>query len=322
MMTDDIRQAEFPAGETPALVIKNARGAIELLPSSDEVIRVEAQVHAESDQEEKGPIRIFQDEQGVVHAVVGSDDSGEGLQLFRGSKRPPKVHFTVHAPAHTQIRAKSVSGRISAQGFTGAMHAKSVSGKVNIDDHSGLAHLGTVSGRVTGTGLSGAAEINSVSGGVQISESNLPSLVAKTVSGKMHLATGFEEGPYRLSSVSGSVNLDLPEGTGATIRAKSVSGRVKINGQSPPTSSGRRSRVSVRQVHELNGGGPEIHFKSVSGSLKINSGEQPILETSAEQGHLDELPGPSKASGQDRMDILAKIESGEISAAEGIQLLG
>ena len=319
-MSDEPLKQSFDLDVQAHLVVKNARGSVTIQPGAAHQIEVVAEIADSDEGQDVDSVKIFQDESGHVHVEAGtSEKTSRSMVLFDGRK-PPKVHFTITAPQNTDIRAKTVSSTLNVAGFNGDLRAKTISGGMTIARHAGPAHLGTVSGKIQADHLSAATVLNGVSGKMSVVDSILPSLTAKTVSGKIQITAELGEGPFVFKSVSGSANLQIRPGAGAAVRSKSVSGRVKIGEETVATRRGRRRSVSVREVYELNGGGPEISFKSVSGSLRIESGDDPPKLT-GQSPQLTQNPA-SKSEDVDRMTILKQIESGEISASEGIWLLG
>jgi len=215
-------------------------------------------------------------------------------------------------------------------GLEGHIDANAVSGKMQLSNLSGNFDFSSVSGKITADHISGPLQLNNVSGKVHISESQIPSMIGKTVSGHVTIETPLTEGPYDFKSVSGNLSVITPEDTACTIRIKSVSGSAKVN--LPVTG---KSGARNKQVVEVAGGGPEVNVKSVSGVLKIGSSKEGITETELIQTEVEfdkpirevsapndeaqsEIPEPQTKS---QMEILQEIESGEISVEEALKQL-
>ena len=125
----------------------------------------------------------------------------------------------------------------------------------------------------------------------------------------MVLQTPLSEGPYTFKGVSGTAVLVVPEDTSCTAHFHSVSGRLRST--LPIT---KDNRAGSRGSFEIQGGGVRVDYKCVSGSLRIVKAEG---ETISEQKVKVENPEPTA----DRLDMLKKIERGEISVDEAIKEL-
>ena len=110
--------------------------------------------------------------------------------------------------------------------LTGPVKVNTVSGEVELADLTGDLHLTTVSGKVSGRSICGPVHLNTVSGQVALDESNLSSVDATTVSGRMEYQTAFGAGPYRFNSVSGDVELLVPPETHCSAELHAVSGKL------------------------------------------------------------------------------------------------
>ena len=109
--------------------------------------------------------------------------------------------------------------------------------------------------------------------------------------------------------VSGSLTMVVPADTGCVAHHKSVSGRLKT---SLPITQDKR--YGSRGWLEIQGGGPEVTYKSVSGSFRVVTAEG---EQIIEQHKVVEPAGPAI----DKVEILKKIENGELSVDEALKEL-
>ena len=125
----------------------------------------------------------------------------------------------------------------------------------------------------------------------------------------MVIQTPLSDGPYTFKRVSGSATLVVPEDTACSASFKSVSGRMRTS--LPLTKDNRHgSRGSI----DIQGGGTEASYKCVSGAFRIVTTEdQKIIERRI----AAEPPSPPK----NQIEILQKIESGEISVEDALKEL-
>lgn len=288
--------------ELPAKVrVVNIRGPIRIEAWEGNTIQVIAEMDESSGNAGRTTIRVEQLADGMVEAVTEYETS------FWGIDRPARVDYTVKVPHQTHVRAKNVSGGVVVRGVDGRHKVASVSGGVRLEDITGEITSKTVSGGLKARGLHGPADLNTVSGGLEVLESDVPTLTAASVSGVLTIETPLGEGPYRFSTVSGRVKLVVKEGQGMHVNGRTVSGRLKTN------------LTGTRGVHErhrwdidLNGGGPQVTLKSTSGNLVI------VTDRDAEAREV-RFAEPARA---DRLDILTRVNNGELSVEEALNKLG
>lgn len=142
-------------------------------------------------------------------------------------------------------QATTVSGFLVADGTQGLLTARTVSGDVVVRGHTGDLRAETVSGAVTATGAF-----------TQVS--------ATTVSGAVALDAARAAG-VTLQTVSGDATVRLPDGLGLTVAARSLSGRVVVDGQ---VCSGDRAFTGAVDV--TSGDGVcRVNATTISGDLTV-----------------------------------------------------
>ena len=104
----------------------------------------------------------------------------------------------------------TVSGSLVTDGTAGTLVANAVSGDLALRAHRGDLRVHSVSGSVTGSGAFGRAAVTTVSGAVTLDADTSTGLSVKTV--------------------SGDVNVRVPRDLGLSVGARSVSGRVVVDG--------------------------------------------------------------------------------------------
>ena len=299
-MTTESQQHEFKVGSPAELFVKNIRGNVEIAPGADGLIKVEIITYPDDGNASDTRIELTQEPGGRVRAEVTVPD-----RVFR-SRRPLRVDFRIEAPPHTDIKARLVSGSVHARGFTGRADLGTVSGKVEAEDLQGRLDLDSVSGKITGRGLKGEASVSVVSGKVRLYGCDFPSLKLSTVSGRAEVETQFGDGPYRLSAVSGSLLLVVPEGSSCRVDASAVSGKFYTD------LDVRQSSVSKRRWQvQIGEGGPEVRVKTVSGRMQL-------LSSFDARGRV---PGMVVRPRQDRKEILNRLSEGQISVEEAMEEL-
>ncbi len=305
--------------ESPArLRVSNVRGLVDIQPGDEGVIQVSAVKHNGSGSNGQTQINITQESDGLVVAEVKYENS---IINWLGLNKPSRVDFTIRVPKTCSVKANSLSSEVIVKGLEGDFDIQGVSGDLQLSNLQGTFDFNSVSGKITADNLSGPLQMNSVSGKVRIHESNIPSIVGKTVSGSVIIETPLTEGPYEFKSVSGDTSLITPEDTTCTIRIKSVSGKAKVN--LPVT---RKEGIQNKQFIEVAGGGPEVNIKSVSGVLKIGSpnyveAEVTPLEAKASQPEAVVQPIQPGFAPKSQMQILQEIEDGQLSVDDALKLM-
>jgi DUF4097 and DUF4098 domain-containing protein YvlB len=128
------------------------------------------------------------------------------------------------------------------------LDVQSVSGNVRVGELDGWAHLTSISGSAIVARASGEAVITSVSGRVSINLSQLG-------------------GGVRVNSVSGNVEVGLPEGANADVRVRSISGEVIAD---MPGLTLRKIGDGSDYDGRLGAGGTPMIFNSISGNVRFH----------------------------------------------------
>lgn len=171
----------------------------------------------------------------------------------RRNRNDTEITFVVRLPAGVRVEAATVAGNVDARQIGADAELTSVSGNVELDGFSGAElHATTVSGDVTLRNVRGRrVEAETVSGNVEFD-----GVLAR-------------DGRYDLTTLSGSVMVDLPAGAGAEVRASTFSGRIRMpEGMASEASNRRRTRASGR----IGDGGASLNLESFSGNVDVRVG--------------------------------------------------
>jgi hypothetical protein len=197
-------------------------------------------------------------------------------------------------------RLTSTSGDVYAQGTSAAIEAQSTSGNVVLNDVSG-ARVRTTSGDVQASHLA-ALEAISTSGRIRVLDARKPlalettsggievrdapaGIHARTVSGRLEVTGACARVDVetrsgdilaqlreplqaaQVSSASGDVQLELPGGIGADLRAHSTSGSIDCTIPVTIVEHGRNSLQA-----KVGRGGAPVRIETSSGDVSITSG--------------------------------------------------
>jgi DUF4097 and DUF4098 domain-containing protein YvlB len=205
---------------------------------------------------------IAEDREDVSVEPAGTQIRGDDGSI---EVKPPRRSSSVHVrcPEGSEVMVGTVSGDVDLQGRLGAVRVTSTSGSITVDTVAS-ADLRTVSGRATVercTGLcrastksgkivvedAGDGELATVSGDVRIEASS--AVEVRTVSGKVAVQSG-AQGPVRVRTVSGSIDVTLPLGVRPNVQVK--------------------TRGKVRSECEA-GNDVEVEVRTVSGKIEITA---------------------------------------------------
>lgn len=229
-------QGRVAAGQT--VEIRGVNGAIRAEGSAGDQVEVVATRRGRRSDPESVQIRTIEHAGGVtVCALYPSTDPGRPNECLPGGKgrmnsrnNDVRVEFVVRVPAGVRLHARTVNGSVDASGLSADADAQTVNGSVKLQT-SGVARAQTVNGSVSAT--MGRADWSS-------------DLAFKTV--------------------NGSIRVNLPATTGATLDAEVVNGRIVSDFEV----SDRRA-TKRRLTGTIGGGGRGLSLETVNGSIHIGS---------------------------------------------------
>jgi hypothetical protein len=238
--------------------------------------------------------------------------------------RGESVDLVVEVPHGANVSIETQSGDIEASDLSGSKTFRTASGEIVLQRLSGAIEVETVSGDVE---IDGPApldlKLRTVSGDVEVRVPQLKRLDLGTTSGDMQLDAELRgDGPFAVRTISGDV--EIVGRAGFRIEAESITGDLSSDLPS------KRESHPGRRVITVGRPGPTLSFRSVSGDLHVAEPRDaaPILEETPmtdEQGATtapaasDDEAGDADAK---RLDILRRLERGEISVAEAGDRLG
>jgi DUF4097 and DUF4098 domain-containing protein YvlB len=231
---------------------------------------------------ESGLLRFDANSSRVTLTVERSDDENRHNRHNVGEAR-----YDVSVPRGAKLILEAVSGDIVATGSQGEIDANSVSGDVRVTDAVREANVESVSGSVTANRIdgnlraesvsgdvraeqiSGKIEASSVSGGIRLIGAKSGAVRTETVSGDI-IYTGTIEpsGTYSFESHSGTVRLNIPQSSGATVSVETFSGDVSTDFKATmPAGSKRRNGHFEFTIGD---GRARITAQTFSGRIEIN----------------------------------------------------
>jgi DUF4097 and DUF4098 domain-containing protein YvlB len=181
------------------------------------------------------------------------------------------ISYDLTVPVQTDILADTASGSIRLAHLQGDMDARTASGSVRMEDvEGGPARLKTASGsiRIDRATLT-SCNMHTASGSLTCEKINCPEIVGNTASGSVRVTCTPDSSPELradLSTSSGSVRLDLPQGFAGKVEMSTHSGSVST--KLPIAITGKVSKKRVSGT--VGNGNGDVRLATASGSVRLN----------------------------------------------------
>jgi hypothetical protein len=269
-----------------------AASDVEVRPGSGSRIHVEAIQRGGS----QGDYRVDVVPSGDTVRVTESSSS---FFWFFGSRG---VRYRITVPSSGQADIHTASGEIDVEGLGGAVSLASVSGDVRAGDLGGGLTVGTTSGDVELHDIAGKLDVQSISGDIKLENGKIDGATVGTTSGEVQLdgvagalkltsvsgdihvraardgqldvSTTSGEIAYegslasgstnKVDTISGDVNLRLPDASGFRLDASTVSGDVGSEFELRDGATARRSLSGV-----AGDGSAALTVSTTSGDIQI-----------------------------------------------------
>ncbi len=181
------------------------------------------------------------------------------------------ISYDLSVPVQSSVLADTASGSIRLANLQGDMDAHSASGSLRMEDVAdGSAKLKTASGsiRIERATLT-SCNMHTASGSLTCDQINCPDIVGNTASGSVRVSCTPDSSPELhadLSTSSGGVRLDLPQGFSGRVEMSTHSGSVSTN--LPITVTGKVSKKRVSGT--VGDGSGHVKLATSSGSVRLN----------------------------------------------------
>lgn len=283
-----VNTSQCPLSALEKLDVNWLSGSVEAVPWDGGYVEVSERSRKPLNQDQKMRVYVLDARELTIHFTAQqhnfSGAFGRGWNIFF-----PEKHLTVKIPRElcgqvgnlkihcvsAGVRVSELSGEdfkidtVSGEVNASALHAEhmklnSVSGRVYaVGSSAEKIQLSSVSGVVEASGLAAEkAKFSSVSGKV-LAHANAESFEVSTTSGKAELQVDQCPEKARLTSVSGSVSIILPENDGFTVGYNAVSGR--LNSEFPLT--GNLGKKKGKGVY--GNGATSLTMHTTSGRMNI-----------------------------------------------------
>ncbi|MCX8128972.1 MAG: DUF4097 domain-containing protein [Clostridia bacterium] len=161
----------------------------------------------------------------------------------------------------------TTSGSVNIDKVTGNGSIHTVSGEINVRNIVGDVKYKTTSGSIQSRGVEGEADVTTVSGSIDIFSNYFKASEIHSTSGSVNIHADKidNSGRYTINSISGGINIRLPQESGFELDASSTSGNIRNDFSNE--FDGDIGKKSMNGV--VGAGGAEIEIHTVSGGINI-----------------------------------------------------
>jgi hypothetical protein len=313
---------EHRIGPTGRLDVKLADWDVELIATSDEIVRVR-------DADGKDLPDDLEVDRRSDGLSIRQPSLFPQIGFVLGTRRSAR-RLAIDVPAHAAVNVQTASGDVAAGGLRGDQTIRTASGDLELAGAGGDLTTETVSGDISihVDGSVGLA-LKTVSGDVSVEGGRVERIKLATTSGDVRVTSELGPGPHAVATVSGDAVLF--SNRGLRITAVTLAGDLKSD--LPHTSQGGPGRRSL----VIGDGAAELQFRSVSGDLRVldPASAPPIAavppvapvppmapvppvpptapDVAASVAQASVEPDPAETS---RLEILRALENGDIDVAE------
>jgi Toastrack DUF4097 len=213
--------------------------------------------------------------------ISAKEDNSSIFDWFTFGWNWNRVEFTVEVPRNypvdlrtagggldvrnlsAWVRGKTSGGSIRVQNIAGSVNVHTSGGGISAERLDGSANLSTSGGSIGVTDSAGDLSLETSGGGIRIQNDD-GKIDAHTSGGSIQARLRTNDG-VTLETSGGSITLQLPQNTHASLDAETSGGDVTSN--LPVTTTGTVSSDHLRG--DIAGGGSPIHLRTSGGSIRI-----------------------------------------------------
>ena len=223
---------------------------------------------------------------GLVDLEVVQDDDeirirGRGRGLF-GILPFGYVRLRARVPERFDLDLYTNGGHIDVQELTGSVTARTAGGHIEVQEIRGDVELETSGGRIEAKEIEGELEAETSGGPIRVSEV-MGRCQLRTMGGGIRVSDAGDEveaetsggsievdfagqASGRIRTSGGSIDVELPEGFGVDLRARTIGGQVRIDEDFAISGDVDREEAEVA----LDGGGPDLELETTGGSIRVD----------------------------------------------------
>lgn len=289
--TENFVKENISAGETVTkLVVDSSFGDMELVPSTDKSIKIEAQATLhfnEKDAATNGLEKLFTISEGATTTIkVNSPENFAKNALTR-----TKLVLTVYVPEGVTLQASNTFGKTSANGLNGtinlvnkhgALEVEKITGTLSAENSFGSIQVRNISGGTKVINRNGSIDISDITGSLS-SDNNFGSTEIDNVSGNATVSSS--NGAIRVMNVKGNLTSQNSFGK---VDASDIGGDTQITNANGATEvSDANGNIAIKSsfgsvlCETPNIENAQISLRTSFGSIQPVNGTNPIEKTSS-----------------------------------------
>ncbi|HXG64805.1 MAG TPA: DUF4097 family beta strand repeat-containing protein [Blastocatellia bacterium] len=245
----------FTLGPNARVSINNFNGKVSV-EGWDEA-QAEVRINRRGGNPQEGAV-TFRNENGNL--TIDTDVARlRGAQLDFEVKLPRKI---------AQLAVEGVNLSIELSDLEGSINAKTVNGPISLADVVGNIEANTVNGKINLTDIQGDIEAGAINGTVELIDIS-GSARTKTVSGTTRVSfnTVADGKPLEFESVSGTIEVEIPDGVNADLEARTTSGSIQLDEEFGIEVVKRTPGESASG--QIGSGGQPLNIKTGSGTIRV-----------------------------------------------------
>ena len=214
----------------------------------------------------------------------------KGVKMFVEStndRNPKPTRLEVWVPARVRLWVKTatasidvsdvaggldlyvVSGTIDVSGNPSELNAEAIDGDIHINGSPPWLRAKTASGAITFQGGSADMALSTVSGPIKVEGGVFERTKIETVTGNIAFTGRLDRsGSFDFDTHSGSVDIAVPDKTGATFTVVTIAGSITNRVSKAVPGAGRFGR-GAELTTEANGGGAKVSVRTFKGPVIV-----------------------------------------------------
>ncbi|MDQ6770818.1 MAG: hypothetical protein M3Z54_12620 [Gemmatimonadota bacterium] len=217
---------------------------------------------------------------------MGGGYTGAKMFVEGANDRDPKpTSLEVWVPARVRLWVKTatanvdvsdvtggldlyvVSGSIDVRGNPHELNAEAIDGDIYVIGSPAWLRAKTATGTITFQGASSDVGLSTVSGPIKVDGGVFERTKIETVTGNIAFTGKLDRsGTFDFDTHSGSVEIGIPDKTGASVSAATIAGTITNNLSKHPPIPGRFGR-GAELTMELSGGGARVSVRTFKGPV-------------------------------------------------------
>ena len=219
---------------------------------------------------------------------AGGGYTGAKMFIESANDRNPKpTNLEIWVPARARVWVKTATAPIDVDGVDGGLdlytvsatievtgnprelNAEAIDGDIHIAGSPAWLRAKSASGAITFRGASSDAGLSTVSGGVKVEGGPFERTKIETVTGNVSFSGRVERsGTFDFDTHSGSVDIAVPDKTGASFSVVSIAGMITNNVSRGMPTTGRFGRGSELTT-EIGDPGAKISVRTFKGAVTL-----------------------------------------------------